>query len=100
MSKYAWDDCKYVTELIGSIKGMTLRHPKEWFTAPKWVDFEGYMMPIMSGYHEYLTRIFGDYMQRPPLEERVAKHELDFVDMDHPYTYYKGIKYFPGKDCN
>lgn len=95
MSKYSWDECAYVTELIGSIKGMMLIHPKEWFASQTWIDFEGYSMPLMAGYHEYLTRIFGDYMQRPPLEERVAKHELDFVDMDHPYTYYRGIKYFP-----
>ena len=37
--------------------------------------------------------VFGDYMQRPPAPERVAKHELLFVDMDHPYTDYKGVYY-------
>ena len=60
-------------------------------------DFEGHKMPLPAGYHEYLTLIFGDYMKRPPAPERVAKHELLFVDMDHPYTDYKGIYYFPDK---
>lgn len=97
MSKYPWDQCEYVTELIGSIKGVLLEHPKEWFSSQVWVEFEGYSMPVMAGYHEYLTRIFGDYMQRPPIEKRFPQHEvcLDFVDMDHPYTDYRGIKYFP-----
>lgn len=28
MSKYSWNDCAEVTELIGAIHGMLLRHPK------------------------------------------------------------------------
>ncbi len=98
MSKYSWDECENVTELIGSVKGMLLIHPKEWFASQKWVDFEGYSVPVMAGYHEYLTLIFGDYMKRPPVEQQKPKHELEFVDMDHPYTYYKNIKYFPEKN--
>lgn len=95
MSKYPWSQCENVTELIGSIKGMLWIHPKEWFSTQVWVDFEGYKVPVMAGYHEYLTRIFGNYMQRPPINQQKPKHELEFVDMDHPYTFYKGVKYFP-----
>ncbi len=95
MSRYPWDECEKVTELIGSIKGMLLEHPKEWFSSQVWVDFEGHKVPVMAGYHEYLTLIFGNYMERPPVEHQKPKHELEFVDMDHPYTYYKNVKYFP-----
>lgn len=98
MSKYSWDDCENVTELIGNINGMLCVHPKEWFSSQKWVDFEGHEVPVMAGCHEYLTRIFGDYMKRPPVEQQKPKHELEFVDMNHPYTFYKGIKYFPEND--
>jgi len=95
MSKYSWDECDKVTELIGSVKGMLLEHPKEWFSSQVWVDFEGHKVPVMAGYHEYLTLIFGNYMERPPVEQQKPKHELEFVDMDRPYTFYKGVKYFP-----
>lgn len=98
ISKYKWEDCDNVRECIGSIKGMMWVHPKEWFSSQVWVDFEGYKVPLMAGYHQYLTRIFGDYMQRPPVDQRKPKHELEYVDMNHPYTYYKGTKYFPEKD--
>ena len=45
------------------------------------MNFEGakYMAP--NNYHVVLTTIYGDYMQLPPEEKRVAKH--DFV------AYYK-----------
>ena len=92
-SKYSWNDCKYVKELWG--KTSFYNFPKEWFDHVVYFDFEGHQMPLPAGYHEYLSLIFGNYMERPPLEERVAKHELVFVDMDHPYTDYKGIYYFP-----
>lgn len=96
--KYAelWDSCKYVKELWG--RTAFYNFPKEWFESVVWFDFEGYKMPLPAGYHEYLTLIFGNYMQRPPVPERIAKHDLIFVDMDHPYTDYKGIYYFPDKN--
>lgn len=94
-SKYKWEDCKYVKELWG--KTSFINFPREWYDSVVWVDFEGEKMPLPAGYHEYLTMIFGDYMKRPPAPERVAKHELLFVDMDHPYTDYKGVYYFPDK---
>ena len=94
-SKYKWEDCHYVKELWG--KTSFLNFPREWYDSVVWFDFEGEKMPLPAGYHEYLTMIFGDYMKRPPAPERVAKHELLFVDMDHPYTDYKGIYYFPDK---
>ncbi len=97
MSKYSWEECVYVTELIGSVKGMLYKHPKKWFASQVWVDFEGYKVPIMAGYDYYLKRIFGNYMKRPPKEQQHAKHQLEFVDMDHPYTYYKNKKYFPNR---
>ena len=96
--KYSWDECKYVKELWGKTSFLTF--PKDWFDHVVYFDFEGYQMPLMAGYDQYLTTIFGDYMKRPPVQERVAKHELVFVDMDHPYTDYKGIYYFPEKERN
>ena len=92
----SWDKCHYVKELWG--KTSFYNFPREWFDDVVWFDFEGHKMPLPVGYHEYLTMIFGDYMQRPPAPERVTKHELLFVDMDHPYTDYKGVYYFPDKE--
>ena len=40
------------------------------------VDFEGRKYKAPSGYDELLRAHFGDYMQLPPVEERVGKHEL------------------------
>ena len=47
----------------------------------------------MAGYERYLRLIWGDYMQLPPVEQRVAKHDAVYIDMDNSYTNYKGIHY-------
>lgn len=93
MSKYTWDDCDEVTELIGSIKGMLLRHPKEWFASMELYQFETSKFPLMKGANRYLNLIFGDYMELPPEEKRVAKHDVEYIDLERSYLEYKGVYY-------
>lgn len=93
MTKYKWCDCTEVTELVGSIKGMLLRHPKEDFDNVVYKDFEGYKIPVMAGYDRYLHLIWGDYMQLPPVEKRVAKHDVVYLSTTEPYKKFKGILY-------
>ena len=38
----------------------------------------------MKGYERYLRLIWGDYMQLPPVEQRVAKHDAVFADLYTP----------------
>lgn len=93
MSQYKWNDCDYVTELIGSIRGMRLKHPKKDFDKVLYKEFEGHKMPIMAGYHRYLSLIWGDYMKLPPVEKRKVKHDAVYIDINESYKKYKGIYY-------
>lgn len=47
---------------------------KEYFSDVVYLDFEGEKFPVMNGYHEHLTMYYGDYMELPPLEERIPSH--------------------------
>ena len=38
--------------------------------------FEGHNVCIMQGYDEYLSCVYGDYMQLPPEEKRVTHHSF------------------------
>lgn len=93
MTKYSWQECEQVTELIGSIKGMLIPHPKEDFEQVTYLQFEGHSIPAMKGYDRYLCEIWGDYMQLPPKEQRVAKHDVVYMSMEEPYTKFRGEYY-------
>jgi len=46
-----------------------------------WVDFEHTKIPVLANHHTYLSRLYGNYMALPPVEDRVGHHylvELDF----------------------
>lgn len=45
-------------------------------------EFEGHKFPIPCNYDEVLNRIFGDYMELPPLENRKPHHGIIEVRLD------------------
>ena len=45
------------------------------------LDFEQLKFKSIAGYETYLSNVYGNYMELPPLEKRVAKHEQE--------VYYK-----------
>ena len=74
--KYPPDETKY----CGNIIATTIRHkeiPRECFEYAIIKPFEGREFKIPVGYHEYLTRMYGDYMKLPPEEKRTSKHHFD-----------------------
>ena len=84
ISKYKFEDNKYVTELCSGPKWMIPKYPKEIYNGVAYVTFEGERMPCMSGYDKYLTMIFGDYMKLPPIEEQKPHHEIAYLDLNTP----------------
>ena len=51
--------------------------PTEWFQEYTTLEFEGKPYSVLTHYHDYLTRLFGDYMQLPPEDKRVSHHLYD-----------------------
>lgn len=51
--------------------------PTEWFREYTTLEFEGKPYSVLSHYHDYLTHLYGDYMQLPPVEQRVTRHQYD-----------------------
>lgn len=82
---------KYVSNIPDVSRGK--RFLDRWFLTPSVGDFEGEIMPLPTNSEEYLTYEFGDYMQLPPVEQRVIHHNYIFADFSTPYLKYKGIKY-------
>lgn len=89
MSKYKIEDCDHITELCARWQYMVNQYPKEIFASATYKEFEGYQMPIPVGYDMYLKMAFGDYMQLPPKEAQIPKHEAVIVDVNKSYKEYR-----------
>lgn len=56
---------------------------KRLFAETVMLPFEGMYIEAPIGYEEYLTNIYGDYMQLPPEEKRVSHHGHYYLNLNH-----------------
>ena len=66
---------------------------KDVFGKPTPVIFEGHEVLGPEKVEQYLTHLFGDYMQLPP-EEKRRIHNFDYVDFEHSYHDYNDTRVF------
>lgn len=59
--------------------------PYEWIGDGIDIEFEGKQYRVPSNYDAYLTHVYGNYMQLPPENKRIA-HNFDFVDYTRRIT--------------
>jgi len=61
------------------------RFPKSVITETVYLPFEDIAVPAPKGYDDFLTCIYGDYMQLPPIESRIPGHGgHTFADIPYP----------------
>lgn len=61
--------------------------PASWLDEVTYVDFEGYQFPVPKEYDNYLTYLYGDYMQMIPVSQRRTSHSIVLTDLGE-YTAY------------
>ena len=71
--------CVCVTQWEGRI------FRSEWFSDVVELPFETTTVTVPRAYNEYLTLLYGDYMQLPPPEKRIS-HPHFFTDLEHRLT--------------
>ena len=62
--------------------------PYEWYGEGGILEFEGLLVQAPIEYDKWLTKIFGDYMQFPPIDARVSTHCTDVIDTEKSYLKY------------
>ena len=83
--RYDYDKARNVQVYTGSY-GYKEVFPKEWLGEGKMFPFEDVIVPLPQEYDKYLRHFFGDYMQLPPVEQRIEKHNRAYVNLDRKET--------------
>ncbi len=69
-----------------------ISYPSSGFISYNRVKFEDCTIRVPIGYHEQLTKKFGNYMKLPPKSMRTSHHaNFALVDTNNPYTSYKKL---------
>ena len=76
---YADSDTEFCGDFTGTHNAVMRRELMEGITQ---LEFEGKMYPAPVGYDEWLTKLFGDYMQIPPPEKRASTHFFKAYELD------------------
>ena len=88
--RYDYDQARNVQVYTGSY-GYKEVFPKEWLGDGKMFPFEDTEVPLPQEYDKYLRHFFGDYMQLPPVEQRVEKHHRAYVNLDRKETREEAV---------
>lgn len=92
MTRYDWDGSKQIKCITSQFHELVTAFPKEWF-GERIIQFEDTNVVIPSNAEAYCTAMYGDYMTLPPKEKQIVRHNTEFIDLNEPYTKYKGIYY-------
>lgn len=82
---HSYENAKTVTLYSGAY-GRRDIYPKEWFRGTTKAVFEGVEVDLPVDYEEYLSQLYGDYMQLPPVEQRISHHTKAYFNMDRRLT--------------
>ena len=84
VQKRSFYDYSYVGNLCGAWRYKEIM-PKEYFGNPRKIMFEGIEIYGVEKVDEYLSSVYGDWKQLPPVEKQVSHHDFILLDLDKSY---------------
>lgn len=72
--------------------------PKKWFDVGVKESFENIRVNLPIEFDNYLKRMYGNYMQLPPVEKRETHHSIAYCNLEKRVSYDDVIKAILAKD--
>lgn len=82
MSCHSFETADNVAELCAGFYFMKKVYPRSIYDGVTEVEFEGRNYLAMKNYDDYLKIPFGNYMELPPEDERVAHHDIISLELN------------------
>lgn len=82
-SQFKFEESEYAAIVVSGFYGTGEIVDKNKLIAFEKKEFENALFSSMGCFHEYLSGIYGDYMQLPPEDKRVGTHDIKIVVKDN-----------------
>ncbi len=82
--KKDYNSCEYVGNILGNW-GKKEIVPRSVLGEPTLYQFENILVYGAEKYDEYLSNLYGDWRQLPPIEKRVTHHDYVLLDLNRSY---------------
>ncbi len=94
LSNFPFDSSPYVG-YVWQRRVAELIFDQKWYADSVSLPFEDTQIRCPAGYREFLTQMFGDYMEYPPEDKRNSGHHFEkgAIDLEHSYRDYQSGKY-------
>jgi lipopolysaccharide cholinephosphotransferase len=79
--RFAFDSSPYVVNASGAWGYARECQPRHRFEPSATLEFEGMPVPVPGQWSDYLTQVYGDFMQLPPPEQRRSRHAFEIVSL-------------------
>ena len=76
MVQYPFDECTWIGNVLSKYREKEVM-PRTIYQNSTQLGFEKNTFSAAQGYEDYLTRMFGDYMQLPPEKDRMNTHDYN-----------------------
>jgi lipopolysaccharide cholinephosphotransferase len=84
IKKFDFDRCSWCGNLVGAWRYKEIM-PKEVLGKPKLYKFENLEFYGVADADKYLSYLYGDWRQLPPMEKRVSRHDYIMCDLEKSY---------------
>ncbi len=76
VKQYEYQNSKFISNNVWCTYSVRELFFKEMFDEDVLITFEKREYPIVKKYDEYLSSIYGNYMEMPPIDERISHHDM------------------------
>lgn len=80
----AYGDCSWVGNMMGAWMERELM-PKAILGTPREYVFEGLTIWGPEDFEGYLTSLYGNWRELPPVEQRKSRHDFGYMDLERSY---------------
>lgn len=85
LNKYDYESCPLAADYTDGLRGVMSKEINGVYTS---YEFEGETVQGIQRYDDYLTQMYGNYMQIPQGDHR-RQHNFHYLDLEKPYREYK-----------